>query len=171
MIIEPDDGCPVCGAGEDEGNDGCPFLIPGEEPPDAWEAAHCRAIRDALLADAVSNVIALPVDVPQSYIDSGWAIEDGRWYPPSIEKEGLDMQQGWDHSNRFRTVSDRYPRRVAEAYDLDIARAAGDSDEVVAANVAAWELAQGLPVRDWRAMGTEEGRDPERECAYPEVRP
>ena len=63
------------------------------------------------------------------------------------------------HSLRFRRVSNRYPRRVAEAYDRDLARAAGDSDEQVAATVAEWERAQGLPVRDWIASGRDdEGR-------------
>jgi hypothetical protein len=33
-----------------------------------------------------------------------------------------------------------------------------DTDEEVAARVAAWEKAQGLPVRDWHAIGREEGR-------------
>ncbi len=63
------------------------------------------------------------------------------------------------------------PARVAEAYDLDIARAAGDTDDQVAATVAEWERAQGLPVRDWRAQGTEEGRNPQRRCAYPSLAP
>ena len=48
------------------------------------------------------------------------------------------------HSLRFRQVSNRYPRRVAEAYGGDIARAAADSDEQVAATVAAWERGHGL---------------------------
>jgi hypothetical protein len=67
---------------------------------------------------------------------------------------------GWDaavaHSRRFRQVADRYPRRVAEAYGGDIERAAGDSDDVVAATVAAWEQAHGVPVRDWPTIGAEE---------------
>lgn len=60
------------------------------------------------------------------------------------------------HSERFREISTRYPRRVAEAYDGDIARAAADDDETVAATVAAWEREHGLPVRDWYAIGREE---------------
>jgi hypothetical protein len=52
------------------------------------------------------------------------------------------------HSNRFRKVSNRYPRRVTEAYGGDIARAAAHSDQQVAATVAAWELGQGLDPRD-----------------------
>jgi hypothetical protein len=49
------------------------------------------------------------------------------------------------HAERFRKVSNRYPRRVAEAYERDLERAAADSDEQVAATVAAWEESQGLP--------------------------
>jgi hypothetical protein len=59
-------------------------------------------------------------------------------------------------STRFRRVSNRYPRRVSEAYALDHERAMGDSDEQVAATVAAWERTQRLPVRDWPAIGREE---------------
>jgi len=51
-----------------------------------------------------------------------------------------------EHSIRFRKVSDRYPRRVTEAYEG--ASAAADSDEV-AAKVEAWERRNGLIVRDW----------------------
>ena len=46
------------------------------------------------------------------------------------------------HSERFRKVSTRYPHEVARAYDHDIERAAADSDEQVAATVAAWERSQ-----------------------------
>jgi hypothetical protein len=60
------------------------------------------------------------------------------------------------HSERFRRVSNLYPRRVAEAYDLDLARAAADTDEQVAAKVAAWERARGLEPRDWVAIGAAE---------------
>jgi hypothetical protein len=42
------------------------------------------------------------------------------------------------HSERFGRVSYRYPRCVAEAYDGALARAANDTDEDVAATVAAW---------------------------------
>jgi hypothetical protein len=61
-----------------------------------------------------------------------------------------------DHSLRFRKVSNRYPRRVAEAYGGDIVRAARDSDEQVAATVAEWERSQGMIPRDWRAIGSGE---------------
>ena len=63
------------------------------------------------------------------------------------------------HSERFRGVSYRYPRCVAEAYDGDLARAANDTDEEVAATVAAWERAHGLQPRDWYAIGREERED------------
>jgi hypothetical protein len=66
---------------------------------------------------------------------------------------------GWMHSMRFRKVSNLYPRMVAFAYDRDIARAFMDSDEQVAATVAAWERAQGWEPRDWVAIGWyDEGR-------------
>lgn len=43
------------------------------------------------------------------------------------------------HSERFRKIGgERYPRRVAEAYEHDLSRAMADSDEQVAATVAAW---------------------------------
>ena len=65
-----------------------------------------------------------------------------------------------DHSERFRRVSNRYPRRVAEAYGGDLARAAAATDDEVAATVRAWELAHGLKPRDWQAIGrTERGED------------
>ena len=60
------------------------------------------------------------------------------------------------HSERFRKVSNRYPRRVAEAYGRDLDRAMADSDEQVAATVAACERDQGLSPWDWPAIGTEE---------------
>jgi len=65
------------------------------------------------------------------------------------------------HSLRFRRVSNRYPRRVAEAFERDLDRALADSDEQVAATVAAWERGQGLTVRDWVAVGVAEGRGDE----------
>jgi hypothetical protein len=37
--------------------------------------------------------------------------------------------------------------------------AVSGNDEQVAARVAAWERDNGLPVRDWRAIGRAEGRD------------
>ena len=63
-----------------------------------------------------------------------------------------------DHTRRWRRVSNRYPRRVAEAFEGDIARALTMTDDEVAAVVAEWEVAHGLEPRDWRAIGQEEGR-------------
>jgi hypothetical protein len=60
------------------------------------------------------------------------------------------------HTKRFRRVSNRYPRRVAEAYGGDLGQAMADNDEQVAARVAAWEKSQGVPVVDWAAIGAEE---------------
>jgi predicted esterase len=70
-----------------------------------------------------------------------------------------------EHTDRFRKVANRYPRRVNEAYSFDIARALADDDETVAATVAHWEAAQGLEPRDWIAIGHAEGRtvDAQRE--------
>lgn len=65
---------------------------------------------------------------------------------------------GWAHSQRFRKVSTRYPRRVSEAYGGDLARAMADDDATVASTVTAWEEAQGLLIRDWVAIGREEGQ-------------
>ena len=64
------------------------------------------------------------------------------------------------HLRRFRRVSNRYPRTVAEAYGGDIAAADADSDEEVADRVREWELSEGIEPRDWYAIGREdEGRD------------
>jgi hypothetical protein len=60
------------------------------------------------------------------------------------------------HTERFRKVSNRYPRRVAEAYAGDLTSAMADNDKQVAATVAAWEGAQGLEVTDWVAVGEQE---------------
>ena len=68
---------------------------------------------------------------------------------------------GVRHSVRFRQVSNRYPRRVWEAYDGDLRRAMADSDEEVAATVAAWERDHGLVPRDWVAIGRAERSDDE----------
>jgi hypothetical protein len=61
-------------------------------------------------------------------------------------------------SERFRKVSNRYPRRVAEAYEGDTERALADTDEQVAATVTAWERAQGMEPREWTARGKSEGK-------------
>lgn len=71
------------------------------------------------------------------------------------------------HSERFRTVSNRYPRRVAEAYEGDLERAMAATDGQVAMAVATWERAQGIEPRDWYAIGTAEGREPARTVPPP----
>jgi hypothetical protein len=72
------------------------------------------------------------------------------------------------HSERFSKVSDRYARRVAEAYGRDLARAMAASDEQVAAKVAAWEkcwgrdaVASDQAIQEWLACGVGEGRGKE----------
>jgi hypothetical protein len=62
------------------------------------------------------------------------------------------------HSERFREVSNRYPRLVAEAYSGDLRRAAAATDAEVSATVAEWARANGLPVRDWSVIGAAEGK-------------
>ncbi len=62
------------------------------------------------------------------------------------------MDERHQHAHRFRKVSNRYRRRVAERYDGDRAQAMTDTDDdVMAATVAAWKKAQGLKVTDWQA--------------------
>jgi hypothetical protein len=68
-------------------------------------------------------------------------------------------ERAWRFSERFRKVSNRYPLRVAEAYDHHLDPAMADSDEQVAATVAEWERCHGVPVRDWRAAGALERGD------------
>jgi len=65
-------------------------------------------------------------------------------------------ERAWRFSERFRKVSNRYPLRVAEAYDHHLEHAMADSDEQVAATVSAWERRNGMPVRDWHAIGADE---------------
>ena len=70
------------------------------------------------------------------------------------------------HSERFREVSNGYPRMVAAAYGGDIARAMADDDLTVAATMATYEASQGIPPRDWQRIGGEdEGRDEDRAIA------
>jgi len=71
------------------------------------------------------------------------------------ELSGRDLL-GAGHSLRFRKMSTGYPHRVSEAYEGYIDRAAYDSDEQVAATVAAWEKANDEEVRDWVAIGESE---------------
>jgi hypothetical protein len=68
-------------------------------------------------------------------------------------RPGLRVFGDHRHSRRFRQVSTLSPRLVTEASGGDLAKAAADSDEQVAARVAAWETAQGWVPRDWHAFG------------------
>lgn len=68
---------------------------------------------------------------------------------------GLDVVM---HSARFRKVANAYARAVTFAYDHDLEAAARDTDAQVAETVAAWERANGIPVRDWVRIGLDEGR-------------
>ena len=76
----------------------------------------------------------------------------------TIDQNPPNWNAAVQHSLRFRRVSTRYPHRVSEAYSGDLARAAADTDEQVAATVASWERAEGIPTRDWRRIGAEEER-------------
>jgi hypothetical protein len=80
-----------------------------------------------------------------------------------ISDHGLDLALDSEldpltvaHSERVRRVSNRYPRRVSDAYGGDLGRAMADSDKQVAGTVAAWETSQGLEPRDWVAIGIDE---------------
>jgi hypothetical protein len=97
-------------------------------------------------------------------IDSGMLHAFG--FRGSGPREPTPAQQR--HSERFGKVSDRYARRVAEAYGRDLARAMTGSDEQVAAKVAAWEkcwgrdaVASDQAIREWLACGVGEGRGKE----------
>jgi hypothetical protein len=118
---------------------------------------------DAVAADSDEQVRQRVADWERA-----WGLEPHDWETIS-DDEGEDIverQTGmvWPplttaeiaHSRRFRKVSNRYPRTVAFAYNGDIATAASDSDEQVAARVADWERAQGWEPRDWHAIGCEE---------------
>jgi hypothetical protein len=74
----------------------------------------------------------------------------------------MSATQAEQHSERFRNVSNRYPRQVADAYREvfgDAGLALQDTDEQVAGVVAAWERSHGLRPRDWHAIGVTEGRE------------
>jgi hypothetical protein len=64
------------------------------------------------------------------------------------------------HTERFRKVSNPYPRLVTAAYGGDLAAAAADSDEQVAARVAAFErdVLRAEPY-DWARAGRIERGD------------
>ncbi|CAN5151043.1 hypothetical protein BH24CHL7_BH24CHL7_01010 [soil metagenome] len=68
-----------------------------------------------------------------------------------------DLAQAF--SERFRAVSNRYPRRVSEAYGRDAAHAMADSESRWLPGWPRGMRDNGLPVRDWRAIGRAEGRD------------
>jgi hypothetical protein len=63
------------------------------------------------------------------------------------------------HVQRFREVSNRYPRVVTEAYAGDLVAAAWATDEQVAGRVAEWERENGIEPRDWEAIGLAERDD------------
>ena len=67
-------------------------------------------------------------------------------------------------------MSNRYSRRVGEAYDWDLAAVGRDDDETVAAGVGEWERAQGLETTGWAAEG-EEQRDPSDDQRQRAARP
>jgi hypothetical protein len=74
------------------------------------------------------------------------------------DEKAQDYVLGLGHQLRFRAVSTRYARLVADAYrdHGGIRQAANDSDSQVAKRVAAWERAQGVAPRNWRAIGRNE---------------
>ena len=56
------------------------------------------------------------------------------------------------HAHRFRKVSNRYVRRLAERYDGDTRTITDVDDDVVAATVAALRKARGLTAVDWQTV-------------------
>jgi hypothetical protein len=71
-----------------------------------------------------------------------------------------------NHSWRFRNLGgELYPRQVARAYGGDLERTAAESDDQVAARVAAWECDKGFTPIDWHALG-EQFRDDEDESPW-----
>jgi hypothetical protein len=102
-------------------------------------------IRDALVGQLDDDPELLADDL----------IEDIREIRQSVADVSHDPR-ALAHSERFRKVSTRYPRRVAEAYGGDLKRAMVDTDEQVAATVVAWETRQGVHPVDWPAVGAAE---------------
>ena len=80
----------------------------------------------------------------------------GAWVGGRDERRRVMTEQELQFETRFRRVSSRYPRRVSEAYFSDHEAAMRDTDERVAATVAAWERALGWPVNAWPAIGRKE---------------
>jgi hypothetical protein len=62
------------------------------------------------------------------------------------------MDERHQHAHRFRKVSNRYIRRLAERYDGDTRTITDVDDDVVAATVAARRKAQGLTAVDWQTV-------------------
>jgi hypothetical protein len=73
-----------------------------------------------------------------------------------IKEDDVKMESAQPRSSL--PIRDRFPLRVAEAYRGDIDLAAADSDEQVAATVAAWEKANALAPLDSRAIRHEQPR-------------
>jgi hypothetical protein len=115
-------------------------------PPDVVERLEAESVTHFGSRDAVIDIQAFG----QSEAELGY------------EKDAaVGEERRRRHSERFRKVGGmRYPRRVAEAYEQDLNRAMADTDEQVAATVAAWEKGQGLPVTDWPAIGAARENDP-----------
>ncbi len=65
----------------------------------------------------------------------------------------LDPKEMMKLKDRFNVVSWGYFNRVLEAYSGDTDQITSDTDEQVAANVAAYEIAQGWVPRDWTRIG------------------
>ena len=76
-----------------------------------------------------------------------------------IDREAMtDRDREWEqHTRRFRAVSDRYPRRVAQAYGGDLAAAARATDTEVARRVREFEVSEGFEPTDWEAISRVEG--------------
>ena len=157
------------------------YELPGYDRAAHWIAAEratneyfdqrsCGASEDHANARALNTYLdtyeqAAGQPFPEELLDSTeWP---GIWDEPRSEAdlqmaresrertEQMEAEQ-FAFSTRFRLVSTRYPRRVAEAYERDLRKALADSEEQVAATVAAWEERTGLPVQDWYAIGREE---------------
>jgi hypothetical protein len=84
----------------------------------------------------------------EAYIANARPGHPGIGGPSTPTGEPLTRPDGSDPDGFYLKVANRYPRRIAEAYDGDITRALADDDETVAATVADWERRHGLVVRD-----------------------
>jgi 5-methylcytosine-specific restriction endonuclease McrA len=70
-------------------------------------------------------------------------------YIHEVGMEEFYDRQSIERSFARRFGTSRYSTRVAHAYDGDLERAECEGDDQVAARVAAWEKAHGMPVLDW----------------------